>query len=446
MKFSSFAPTAIALVAGIAVGYLIFDKPAGMTPGVDEKPKEKEILYWVAPMDADYRRDGPGKSPMGMDLIPFYKEDTSSSGVGFSVDPNVLASLGVKTVKAERTIFIAPIEATGRISYDETRTSHLHVRTEGWVEDLMVRAVGESVKEGELLFKLYSPVIASALSEYGQAASSGSKRLQDLALSRLEALGLDTRTINAAKKSGNWSEPISFYAPQDGVVTKLGVAEGSLSAKNTTAFEITDPSLLWLIADVFESQASRVSIGQPVTIQGTDGVTINASVTHIYPDLDPITKTVRVRMNVPNATGIIRAGQYYQVSIMPDGEDVLSVPSSAVIRLGSGNRVIVAHGDGRFEPAEVVIGASANGRTVIKRGLSEGEDIVLSGQFMMDSESSFSGAALRMADKIETLEDEVVDHSTMDHSDEEPETMEEEVVDHSTMDHSKMNHDAMEDM
>lgn len=396
MKNALIISTSIALFIGLAIGYFVFGEAENMPMNVSNEAKEKEIAYWVAPMDPEYRRDTPGKSPMGMDLIPVYTVDDSVSDAGFRVAAHTLANLGVKTVKAEMTAFAAPVEATGRIAYDETRTSHVHVRTEGWVEDLMVRAVGESVKEGDLLFTLYSPVVASALSEYGQALNSGSKRLQALALSRLKALGLDSRTISAAKKSGNWSAPIGFYAPQDGVVKKLGLREGSLSAKNTTAFEITDPSMLWLIADVFESQAGRVAIGQKVMIQGNDDA-IAATVAHIYPDLDPKTKTVRVRMNVPNKEGRIRAGQYYQVSIMPESVDVLTVPSTAVIRLGSGNRVIVAHGGGRFEPAEVIIGASAQGVTVIKYGLSEGEDVVLSGQFMLDSESSFSGAAIRMA-------------------------------------------------
>lgn len=257
MKNSLIISTSIALLIGLAIGYFVFGEPEHMPMNVSTEVKQKEIAYWVAPMDPEYRRDKPGKSPMGMDLIPVYAVDDSVSDAGFRVAAHTLANLGVKTVKVEMTAFAAPIEATGRIAYDETRTSHVHVRTEGWVEDLMVRAVGESVKEGDLLFTLYSPVIASALSEYGQALSSNSKRLQKLALSRLKALGLDSRTIIAAKKSANWSAPISFYAPQDGVVTKLGLREGSLSAKNTTAFEITDPSMLWLIADVFESQAGR---------------------------------------------------------------------------------------------------------------------------------------------------------------------------------------------
>ncbi len=405
MKISSIVTTALVLVAGLAIGYFLSPKPEEMAVDASAKPREKDINYWVAPMDADYRRDGPGKSPMGMDLIPIYKESRQTEDVGFVVAPNILASLGVKTVKAEVTNFTVPIEATGRITYDETRTSHLHVRTEGWVEELSVRAVGESVKEGDLLFKLYSPMIASALSEYGQAIKSGSKRLQTLALSRLKALGLDKRTIDAAKQSGNWSAPISFYAPQDGVVTKLGLREGSLSAKNTTAFEITDPSMLWLIADVFESQAGGVAIGQKVFIRGMDAEILQTQVTHIYPDLDPKTKTVRVRMNVANLGGNIRAGQYFQVSITPNGKDKLTVPSTAIIRLGSGNRVILVHGKGHFQPAEVIIGASANDRTVIKRGLREGEEVVLSGQFMMDSESSFTGAALRMVDDVASMED-----------------------------------------
>ncbi len=407
MKKQLIMQISLALVLGVFIGYFIFDTPKDE---VSEASKPtKEIAYWVAPMDPEYRRNNPGKSPMGMDLIPVYAEGEDASKAGFKVAAHTLASLGVKIVKAQMTSFSAPIEATGAITYDETRTSHVHVRTEGWVEDLIVRAEGETVKEGDLLFTLYSPDISSALNEYGQALSSGSKRLQTLAYSRLQALGLEERTIRAAKKSGDWSSPINFYAPQDGVVTKLGLREGSLSAKNTTAFEITDPSRLWLIADVYESEAGRVQVGQKVHIQGTN-IAFNTIVSYIYPDLNPMTKTVRVRMSVPNADGLIRAGQYYQVSIIPEPFDVLTVPSTAVIRLGSGSRVIVAHGQGRFEPAEVEIGASVKGITVIKGGLAEGENVVLSGQFMLDSESSFSGEAHRMADEPSHNETGIMEH------------------------------------
>lgn len=387
----------VVLLIGLAVGYILFSDNTGDMPSSEMSPDEKEIAYWVAPMDPDYRRDGPGKSPMGMELVPVYEgEESGGSDIGFTVSPNLLASLGVKTTSAEIVKFAPLIEATGRIAYDETRTSRVQVRTEGWVEQLIVRAVGETVEKGDLLFTLYSPDIASALAEYGQAIQSNSQRLKGLARSRLTALGLDDRTIQQAKQSGNWSEPINVYAPSSGVVTMLGVREGSLIAKNTVAFEITDPSNVWLIADVFESQADQLKLGQIAQIKGPN-YEGQATVDYIYPELDPMLQTLRVRFNIANGEGTIKSGQYYRASIAPDASEVLTVPDSAVIRLGTGNHVIVAHGDGHFEAAEVITGQSSDGLTVIQKGLKVGERVVVSGQFMLDSESSFTGASLRMA-------------------------------------------------
>jgi Cu(I)/Ag(I) efflux system membrane fusion protein len=404
MNRQTITTSIVTLALGIAIGsfwgtFWSGNTPDNGTSGV-EAPKEKKAAYWVAPMDPNYRRDKPGKSPMGMDLIPVYEgEEGNSTDVGFTINPNVLANLGVKTSKVTFAAFVDGINATGQIMYDETLTSRVHMRTEGWVEKLVVRAVGDEVNEGDLLFTFYSPNLANALSEYGQTLKSNSSRLKSLAISRLKALGLEDRTIKAAQESGDWTAPISVFAPSTGVVTKLGVREGSLSAKNTIAFEITNPKNMWLIIDVFESQAHDVMVGQKVTVAGLEANS-EVYVDYIYPELDPKLQTVRVRINIPNEGRNIKTGQYFDAFIKPKSIDLLTVPTSAVIRLGSGNRVILSHGDGQFEAAEVFIGASANGRTVISAGLSEGESVVTSGQFMLDSESSFNGAALRMADKV----------------------------------------------
>lgn len=397
----------VALVAGLILGYFLFSTAQDETPMDAQSGHPNEIDYWVAPMDPNYRRDGPGKSPMGMDLVPVFKgespESPDGNDIGFTVSPNVLSSLGVKTAPARFMDFASKIAATGRIMYDETRVTHVQMRTEGWVEELAVRAIGDKVEKGELLFRFYSPELENALAEYGQAIVSGSKRLQSLSRARLHALGLDKRTIEEARQSGDWSKPVSIHAPASGVVTKMGIREGSFSAKNTIAFEITDLANVWLIANVFESQSENVMIGQSVEISGFDYNAVG-TIDYIYPELDPQLQTVRVRINLPNEGGRLKAGQFYQAILLSKPARLLTVPDNAVIRLGSGNRVIIAHGDGRFEAAEVQLGNSSDGDTVIRSGLREGERVVTSGQFMLDSESSFSGAALRMSGDVKDIE------------------------------------------
>lgn len=382
-----------ALIVGLGLGFLLFNEPEN-TP-----PAEKKVAYWVAPMDASYRRDTPGKSPMGMDLIPIYEENGGSQAKndpGFTISANIQASLGLKTALVTMQEFTPLIEATGRLTYDENKISRLQVRTEGWVEKLYVRTLGENVKKGDRLFALYSPVIATALGEYADARRGKSTALKRLSKGRLMALGLSDQTIGQAIKSGNWTQAIIFYAPQDGVVTHLGIRDGSIAAKNTIAFEITDPTNLWLIADVFETDAADLRSGAHTEIIGQNGSIYHSMVDHIYPDLDPVSRTVLVRLNLPNPDGKLRPGQFFDVNIHGDPEISLIIPTSAVIRLGTGNHVMLALDGGRFEAAEVELGKSSGERIQVLRGLSEGERVVTSGQFLLDSESSFTGAKLRI--------------------------------------------------
>ena len=226
------------------------------------------------------------------------------------------------------------------------------------------------------------------------------------------ALGLTERTIQKALKSGNLSQAIIFYAPQDGVVTSLGVREGSIAVKNTIAFEITDPTNLWLIADVFETDSHDLNQGAHAQIIGQSGDIYHGMIDHIYPDLDPASRTVQVRINLPNPEGKLKPGQFFMVNIHGDSELSLIIPVSAVIRLGTGNHVMVSHEFGRFEAVEVELGKSSGEQVQVMRGLKEGERVVISGQFLLDSESSFTGAKLRILDQ--KINDQHMHHNMED--------------------------------
>ncbi|MCK5425998.1 MAG: efflux RND transporter periplasmic adaptor subunit [Emcibacter sp.] len=401
--------TVIALIVGLGLGSFLFDKPKEIPA------PEKKVAYWVAPMDASYRQDKPGKSPMGMDLIPVYEENNRMSGMddpGFKISTNVQANLGIKTALVAKQTFTPLVEATGRLAYDENKISRLQVRTEGWIEKLYVKTVGENIKKGDRLFALYSPVIATALGEYADARRGKSKVFKKLSKGRLMALGLTERTIQKALKSGNLSQAIIFYAPQDGVVTSLGVREGSIAVKNTIAFEITDPTNLWLIADVFETDSHDLNQGAHAQIIGQSGDIYHGMIDHIYPDLDPASRTVQVRINLPNPEGKLKPGQFFMVNIHGDSELSLIIPVSAVIRLGTGNHVMVSHEFGRFEAVEVELGKSSGEQVQVMRGLKEGERVVISGQFLLDSESSFTGAKLRILDQ--KINDQHMHHNMED--------------------------------
>ncbi len=399
MSRQSIITAVISLTVGLGIGYTVWstDNSAPITT----TSTGQEIDYWAAPMDPNYRRDKPGKSPMGMDLIPVYKgEQGGKSDIGFTVSPNVLVSLGVKTTAVKFEQFSPTIKATGQTTYDERLVSQVQIRSDGWVEALHVKALGDSIKKGDLLFTYYSPEIANVLSEFMQIKASGSKHLKKVAASRLDSFGLGGQAIAHAMKSKDPHKPISVFANQNGYVTKLGIREGSRISKNTLAFEITDTSNMWVVAEVFASKAKIINVGQKVILSNGE----TSVVDYIYPDVDAKLQNVRVRLNLSNPMGMIKAGEYVALTIEPKGHKALLIPDTAVIRLGDSTRVILAHGDGKFEAAAVTLGASDKGETVILQGLAEGEKIVTSGQFMLDSESSFTGASLRLIEKEATKE------------------------------------------
>ena len=221
--------------------------------------EQKEILYWVAPMDPNYQRDKPGKSPMGMDLVPVYADDNAQEG-SVSIKPEVVQNLGVRTAKAERTRLWRGIDTVGYVDYDESRVSHIHLRTEGWIENLAVKSEGERVKKDERLFDLYSPELVNAQKEFVTALSSGNKSLIRASKPRLAALGVSDSQIKQIEKTRQTRHHISIYAPQDGVVSSLMVREGMFVKPSMNVMSLGDLSSVWLLAEVFEKQAQWVRL------------------------------------------------------------------------------------------------------------------------------------------------------------------------------------------
>ena len=362
--------------------------------------EEKEILYWVAPMDPNYRRDKPGKSPMGMDLIPVYAgEDDGGSTV--TISPAVVQNLGVRTARAELTRLWRGIDTVGYVDYDESRVSHIHLRTSGWIEDLVVRSEGERVKKGERLFDLYSPELVNAQEEFVTALSSGNKGLIRASRERLSALGVSSSQINHLQRSKKVQQRISIYAPQDGVVSTLPVREGMYVKPSMRVMTLGDLSSVWVLAEVFERQVDWVKQGQPAEVRMSfiPGEVWEGKVEYIYPSLDPKTRTLKVRLRFDNPGERLKPNMYANVKIYGGAkEDVIVIPIEALIRTGRSERVIIALGDGKFEAREVVSGIESGDYVEIKQGLSDGEKIVVSGQFLIDSEASMRASLMRMSE------------------------------------------------
>lgn len=359
---------------------------------------DKEVLYWVAPMDPNYRRDKPGKSPMGMDLVPVYAGD-EEGGTQVSIEPEVVQNLGIRTAVAERTRLWRGIDTVGYVDYDESKVSHIHLRTEGWIENLAVKSEGERVKQGDRLFDLYSPELVNAQQEFVTALSSGNKSLIGASRARLAALGVSEDQVATIEKTRKTRHHISVYAPQDGVVSTLKVREGMFVNPSMNVMSLGDLSVVWLLAEVFERQAQWVRVEQPaeVKLSYVPGKVWDGSVEYIYPSLDPKTRTVKVRLRFDNPDEGLKPNMYANVRIFGGPrENIIVIPLEGLIRTGRDARVIVDLGDGRFEAREVTAGIESGDYVEIIQGVEEGDAIVVSGQFLIDSEASMRASLGRM--------------------------------------------------
>ena len=415
--------SAIFLVAGLVAGLLLGSRtgmlqvltgrdvkmdwgPAaasgkvGTMNGNDGPEHGKKVLYWVAPMDPAFRRDKPGKSPMGMDLVPVYAgADEGGDTATVSINPAVINNLGVQTGLVKRGTLWRMVTTVGYVDYDETRISHVHVRKEGWIEKLQVRAEGETVAKGQHLFDLYSPAMVNAQEEYLQSLMRGSQGLVRASREKLFALGISDTQISGLEKNRKVSQYVGFYAPQSGVLSRLNVREGMYIKPETEVMSLANLDRIWLIAEVFERQADWVKEGQPAAaeIPALPGRDWKGKVDYIYPDLDPVTRTLRVRLSFPNMDRDLMPNMSAHVRIHGTAkENALSIPREALIRGAESARVIMALDGGRFQAREVVAGIESGDRVEILDGLEEGDHIVTSAQFLIDSEASLKASLQRM--------------------------------------------------
>lgn len=393
------ALASLALFAGLGAGVAV-ERFYLAAPSAAEE-SGPGILYWVAPMDPNFRRDGPGLSPMGMELIPVYEgENQGGDPAEVALSPVEINAIGVRTAVARVETLTPRIETVGFVGYDEHRTSHIHMRTEGWIEDLRVRAVGDPVREGQLLFKIYAPEIVVAISEYRRGLRRNDRLQINAALGQMRNLGVSARQIQELTEDPEASDRLLVYAPQDGVVVDLPAAEGMYLRPENRAMTLTDLSGVWLLVDVFERDIARLSADMraEARLDHLPGRRFSGIVDYVYPELDSRTRTLPVRLRFDNAEGLLRPNMFAEVTLLGEGgREAVTVPSEAVIRTGRAERVVLALPEGRFRPRLVTTGLMEDGRAEIVQGLAAGERVVASAQFLIDSESSLSAGFLRMA-------------------------------------------------
>ena len=396
------------IILGMIIGGIItFGAYTVLTPSGSEQmtsaaSAEKEPLYWVAPMDANYKRDKPGKSPMGMDLVAVYDDGGKGPDEGegtIRISPDVVNNLGVRTSTASYKSLHTEINTVGYVTYDEDNLVHIHPRVQGWIEKLHVTAIGDPVKKGQSLYEIYSPELVNAQEEFLLALDRNNKRLISAAKNRLTALQLPKSAIAELEKTKKVQQRITFYAPQNGVVENLKIREGFFVKPGSTLMSIGDLSEVWVEGEVFERQAGQVKTGTPVTmtLDYLPGKTWKGQVDYIYPTLDAKTRTVKIRLRFKNENGDFKPNMFAQLAIHTTGdESALLIPKEALIRTGNQDRVVLALGEGSFKSVAVRVGRYDSESVEILEGLSEGEKVVSSAQFLLDSESSKSSDFKRM--------------------------------------------------
>ncbi len=417
----------VLIIAGAAGVFLILRSNGNETGADGASGGERKIAYWVAPMDPNYRRDEPGKSPMGMDLIPVYEGGGNAGGEpSLQIDPAVVNNIGVKTQAVMCEDIAREITTVGAVMIDEEARSDIHVRAEGWIEKLHVEAVGEKVDEGEVLFELYAPALVAAQSEFIQALKISRPALIGAASERLTALGMSADQIAELKRTRKTMRRVAVTAPQAGVVAMLNAREGMYLRPSDMAMRLADLSNVWIIADVFDTKAAWVEAGDRavMTLPAFPGERWEGEVDYVYPTAQMMTRTVQVRLRFPNPGDRLRPNMFANVTIKAEPkENVLAVAQSAVIRSSKGDRVILALGEGRFRPAEVRTGMESDGKVEVLAGLEDGERVVVESHFLIDSEASLDSGLLRLVPPQNTepgsmpAEESSMDGMDMSHED-----------------------------
>ncbi len=376
----------------------------------DAASGEHKPLYWFDPMKPQQHFDKPGKSPfMDMQLVAKYPDDAAGSAGApagsIVIDPRVVQNLGIRLGAVERGNFARAVDTVGVVAVDEHRIEAIEVRQPGWVEELNVRAVGDSVRRGQRLAGVYAPDLLATQQELLIARKSGDAQLIEAARHRLALFGLSAPQIVHIEKTGQAERRVNYFAPFDGYVMDLGARQGAAVAPGTVLFQLAALDSIWINAEVPETQAAWIKTGDPAAAElpALPGEHFQGQIDYLYPELMPTTRTLKVRVVVKNLKQRLRPGMFAAVHLRGTMQDqVLTVPTEAVIKTGTRSVVIVADDGSHFRPALVRVGAEHGGRSEILEGLSAGQNVVASGQFLIDSEASLRGAFENLAGSNES--------------------------------------------
>lgn len=359
-----------------------------------------KVLFYRSPMNPNVTSPVPAKDSMGMDFVPVYADAAAETGAAtVHISPAVEENLGIRTTVVIRQDLPREIRTVGYIDYDESGFVRVHTRAAGWIADLPISSSGETVRPGQLLFTFYSPTLVTAEQEYVQAVASGDKLLIGASRQRLESFDVPRSEITRLDAGGTPTHNLPYYAPQGGVVQMLDARPGLYVTPDNEVMRLGVLSKVWLVAEVFERDADAVTVGDAATASfaSAPDAQVHGKVDFVDTTIDPATRTLKVRVTFPNPGVALKPHMYADVTIEGQGaRAVLTVPQESLIRTGDGERVIVALGGGRFRTQPVTSGASGDRRIAILSGLQSGDNVVTSGQFLIDSEANIEASLARL--------------------------------------------------
>jgi Cu(I)/Ag(I) efflux system membrane fusion protein len=387
----------LALIAG-AAGFGLAHLGSRPAPApISVPPTGRKVLYWYDPMVPAQHFDKPGKSPfMNMQLMPRYAgEGPSASGV--QIDPSTTQNLGLRLATVQRASFADDVVAPGALEFNQRDVAIVQARAAGFVQRVYGRAPGDLVRAGAPLADLLVPTWGGAQAEYLAVARTGDRALQAAARSRLHLLGMPENLIDQVARNGQAHTVVTVVTPISGAIQTLDVRQGMTVAMGQTLAQVSGLRTVWLTAAVPETLAGQVRIGDAASadLVAFPGKTLSGRVRDILPTAQSQSRTLQVRVELPNPSGRLRPGMFAQVHFNGQAHQALMIPSEAVIRTGKRTIVMLAMDGGRFQPVEVQVGREDNDRTEVLAGLAEGQKVVASGQFLIDSEASLTGIPVR---------------------------------------------------
>jgi Cu(I)/Ag(I) efflux system membrane fusion protein len=410
----------VMLAVGLASGYWFAGRSGDAPPAASGESRQP--LFYRNPMNPSVTSPVPAKDTMGMDYVPVYAEDDSNekdAAGTVKVDPVIVQNIGVRTTTAKRTSITRTIRAVARVDFNEQRMARLHPKVEGWIEELRVDKTGEYVDKDAILLSIYSPRLVSTQQEYLLALNNlqalksspideirrGAEELAVSSRERLQLFDVPEHQIRELEQTREIQKNLHIHSPVAGTVINIGAREGQYVTPKTELYMVVDLSTVWVYADIYEYELPWVRVGDEVemTLAGVPGKTFTGKLDYIYPYAEARTRSVKVRLTFDNPELLLKPEMFAEVVIKSDKRiDGIVIPSEAVIRSGRSDRVFVVRAPGKFEPVIVKLGFQSAGQVAVLEGIEDGDEVVVSAQFLVDSESSLREATRKMMEIQDT--------------------------------------------